>query len=532
MDWIQIVIGIFGGLGIFLYGMYLASEGLKRSASQHLKEFLKKVTKNQVYGSGAGVVLAAGLQSSSAATVMVVGFVNSGLMTLRQSMGVVLGSAIGTTLTVQLIAFKITDYALVFVGLGVLLFLVSSNQKFRYVGSILLGFGFVFFGMGMMTETMGPVQESPQFLEWFLAATDQPIFTVLIATLFTAIIQNSAATIAIAMTLAVGGTLTLESSLAIVYGANIGTVVTALISSLNASRDSQRTAVAHALFKIIGVLFFLPFTILFVQVLQSLGGTVERQIANAHTIFNIVNLLILLPFCNLFADWMTKLLKDKPEMSYTKYLDKNSLDFPTVAILNVQKELQRMSAKIKQGMFDPLLETLNHDGAKVRLSIVEEEKKIDRLYRGIYHYLKNIAEKDLTDQESRDSVQMLYVNNELEGVSDSLEQLGNLTIKFENGESDLSETEKKAIEGLYEEVYLSFCDSVVAFESRDKDKAMEVIHRNPKIVRLEKELRYQHFCFDGVESSRRSAVYTDVMNGLLKINYHCVNISQTMLGRM
>ncbi|MBM7095765.1 Na/Pi cotransporter family protein [Bacillus sp. H-16] len=530
MDLIQIILGVIGGLGIFLYGMHLASDGLKQSASKQLKSFLKRVTKNQVYGSGAGMVLAAVLQSSSAATVMVVGFVNAGLMTLRQSMGVVLGSAIGTTLTVQLIAFKVTDYALVFVSLGVLMFLIAKTQTIQHVGNIILGFGFVFFGMALMTNAMIPVQQSPEFMNWFVAATSNPIITILIATAFTAIIQNSAATIAIAMTLAVGGSMSMETAIAIVYGANIGTVITALISSLNASKDAQRTAVAHALFKIIGVLVFIPATFLFIQVLQTMGGSVERQIANAHTLFNIVNLLILLPFCNLFADWMTKLIKDKKSVDDFKYLDKNSLNFPTVALLNTQKELQYMAEKISERMFQPLLPIYVEEGSAVRQQIQSEEKRIDHLYRGIYHYLQEITEKKLTDDESRESLQMLYVNNDLEGISDIINELSSLSIKLEGNDILLSEWEKESIQTLFDNVFQNFQDAVECFSEKDHELATKVVHQNPAIIRLEKELRFKHFHTEGGPSSRVSSVYMDLLNGLLRINQHSVNISQTTLG--
>lgn len=527
---VQMVMGVLGGLGIFLYGMFVASEGLKKSASLHLKDFLSKVTKNQFYGSMAGIVLASVLQSSSAATVMVVGFVNAGLLTLRQAMGVMLGSAVGTTITVQLIAFKITDYALIFIALGVFIFFVAKPQV-KSLGSILLGFGFVFFGMGIITEAMLPIQNNPEFAEMFLYLTDNLYLTILIALVFTAIIQNSAATIAIAMTLAASGSLNIEAAIAIVYGANVGTVVTALISSISASKDAQRTAVAHAIFKLIGVLFFLPFTQLFVHGLEAVGGNIERQIANAHTVFNIVNLIILLPFCNKFADWMVTLLPYRDKVpKHLKYLDKESLEIPTVALVQTRKELGNMAKVIDDNMFKRFELLWDSQNPTHRQAVIRYEDIVDEIYKHIYHYLQKITKKDLTDEESNESLKYLYINNHLEGISDSLQQIAVTSTKLEDAQISLTEWEIKGISQLYTEVITSYHKAVQAFEENDKDKAMDVINRNTIILRMEKDLRYEHFNSGENTSSRLSSVYVDVMNELIMLNHHTVNISYTLIG--
>ncbi|MED1562608.1 hypothetical protein AJ85_01160 [Alkalihalobacillus alcalophilus ATCC 27647 = CGMCC 1.3604] len=529
MIW-PMVIGVLGGIGIFLYGMYIASEGLKKSASHHLKNFLSKVTKNQFFGSLAGITLAAVLQSSSAATVMVVGFVNAGLLTLRQAMGLMLGSAIGTTITVQLIAFKITDYALLFIALGVCIFLLSKQQM-KSIGSIVLGFGFVFFGMAIITDAMLPIQHNPELTNAFIYLTDNLLLTVLIALIFTAIIQNSAAAIAIAMTLAASGSLTIEASIAIVYGANVGTVVTALISSISSSKDAQRTAVAHAIFKIIGVLLFLPFTQLFVYGLEAVGGGIERQIANAHTIFNIVNLLVLLPFCNKFADWMVLLLPYKEKVTkHIKYLENESLEVPTIALIQTRKELGNMAKLIDEHMlhhFDDLLDAHN---PVHRQAVIRYEDNIDEIYKSIYHYLQKITQKDLTDEESEESLKYLYINNHLEGISDSLQHIALTTTKLEGAQTNLKEWEAKGISHLFEEVSTNYHMVINAFDENDREKAIEVINRNPIILRKEKDLRFQHFNSGSNQSSRLSSVYVDIMNELIMLNHHIVSISYTLIG--
>ncbi|MBB6449456.1 phosphate:Na+ symporter [Geomicrobium halophilum] len=527
MSWVQVSIQLLGGLAIFLYGMYVASEGLKKSSSHHLKQFLRKVTKNQWYGALAGAVLAAVLQSSTAATVMIVGFVNAGIISLRRAMGVMLGSAVGTTLTVQLIAFAITDYAIVFVILGVTLFFI--NSRFRSYGSVVLGFGFVFFGVGLMTEAMEPLRSSEAFVDFLLMISDYPILFVIAAAVFTAIVQNSAATIALALALTSGGPLSLESAVYIVYGANLGTVVTALISSLTTSKDAQRAALAHAIFKAIGVLVFLPFTSLFVQLLPYTGGGAERQIANAHTIFNIVNMLLLLPFCNRFANWMVKVLPDKKELpKHVKYIDQHSVQFPTVGLLQARKELENMSHRIRHRMF-PYLITMIHD-EKVRKMVIEEEQVIDHLYKAIYHHLQRIMEEDLNDKEAEEALKLLYFNNDMERMANIIKDMTRSIAKLDQGRKTLTKWERTKIEELYDEIVPHYDQAIKGFQENNESAAIDVIHTNPKILRLERELRYQHFYQGASSSSTVSVVFSDLMNGMLRIHQHSVNISHTLLG--
>ncbi|MFB4158535.1 Na/Pi cotransporter family protein [Geomicrobium sp. JSM 1781026] len=527
MDWIQISLQLLGGLAIFLYGMWIASDGLKQSASNHLKVFLQKVTKNQFYGAIAGIVLAAVMQSSTAATVMTVGFVNAGLISLRRALGIMLGSAVGTTITVQLIAFSITDYALAFVTLGVLLFLM--NVKMRAYGSIVLGFGFVFFGMGIMTAAMEPLQTDPVFMEYLAAISEQPLLAVVVAALFTAIVQNSAATIALAMALAANGSISLEAGVAIVYGANFGTVFTALISSVTASKDAQRAAVAHAIFKGIGVLIFLPLTSVFVAILPLFGGEIERQIANSHTLFNLVNLFILLPFCDRFAVWMTKLMPKKELPSkYVKHLDRDASAIPAVGLLQARKELEVVTERVSEHMFPHLLSMIEDD--KARQQVVQQERIIDVVYKATYHHLQRIMENNLNDKESEEALKLLYVNNDLERLTNVMKEMARAMNKLENKHKMLNDWEREKIQQLFEEVEQGFSHASKAFSNNREEEALQVIYNNPKIQRMEREMRYEHFYYGSGSSSTVSVVFSDLMNLMLRIHQHSVNMSHTMLG--
>ncbi|EZH67090.1 hypothetical protein DH09_03910 [Bacillaceae bacterium JMAK1] len=530
MDWLTISLQMAGGLAIFLYGMYIASDGLKRAASTRLRTFLQKVTKNQVYGALAGIVLAAAMQSSTAATVMTVGFVNAGLISLRRALGVMLGSAVGTTLTVQLIAFSITDYALAFVTLGVLLFLI--NIRIRSYGSIILGFGFVFFGMGLMTGAMEPLQYNEQFTQWMTLLSGNLWLAVFAGIAFTAVIQNSAATIAIAMTLASTGAISLEAGVGLVYGANFGTVFTAMISSLTATIDAKRAAVAHAIFKFIGVLIFLPFTTLFIQLLTFIGGDLERQLANAHTLFNVVNVIVLLPFCNRFAILMERLMpkSDRHKTSYHKYIDQTTAKFPTVGLLQARKEIEHMLARVQSRMFPELLQMMESDRA--RKIIMEEEKVIDSLYKTTFHHLRRITEQHLKDSETNEAIKLLSINNDVERQTNVMKEMARALSKLEARQKELNHWERANIEALYKEVSESFVHTSRAFVEHDTELAIRVVYNNPKVQRMEREMRYGHFYHGSGSSSTVSMIYADVMNGMLRIHQHNVNLSQTLLDRV
>ena len=278
--------GLFGGMGMFLYGMEMMSDGMKVTAGNSMRTILEKLTSNKYLAVFVGAFVTMVIQSSSATTVMLVSFVNSGLLAFSQALGVILGSNIGSTVTAQIVAFKVTDYALLLIAAGSLMSLFSKKDTVKNLGYVILGFGLLFYGMKVMSDTMKPLRSDPAFNS-ILTSFENPFLGILAGAIFTALVQSSSATTGIVITLASGGSITLEAGIPLIFGANIGTCITALLAGLNASRDAKRVAVAHVTFNFIGVLLFCFWIPTFADLISQTSQNIPRQIANAHTIFNL-----------------------------------------------------------------------------------------------------------------------------------------------------------------------------------------------------------------------------------------------------
>lgn len=315
MNVFSILIQLMGGLGLFIYGMKLMGDGLENAAGEGLKKILEKVTSNRVMAVLIGASITAVIQSSSATTVMVVGFVNAGLMTLAQSAGVIMGANIGTTITAQLVAFKLDSVAPIFVFLGTILVMFSKAKQRKEIGNIILGFGILFTGMGFMSSSMAPLASSPTFSSVLIAVGDNWLIGILSGLTITAILQSSSATTGILIALASTGTITIDIALPIVFGCNIGTCITAILASIGTNRTAHKAALIHLIFNIVGTIIFIPFMGLLAQFVQNTSPSdVSRQIANAHTVFNIVNTSLLLPFSNYIIKFINKIVPDDPEI--------------------------------------------------------------------------------------------------------------------------------------------------------------------------------------------------------------------------
>ena len=298
----MVIISLLGGLGLFIYGMKIMGDGLENAAGEGLKNILEKVTKNPIIAVVVGAIVTAVIQSSSATTVMVVGFVNAGLMNLAQAAGIIMGANIGTTITAQLVAFKLTDIAPLFVFVGAMIVMFAKMQKKKEIGNIILGFGILFIGMGMMSEAMEPLRESAMFQQILLTIADKWYLGVIAGALVTAVLQSSSATTGILVALANAGAISIAGALPIVLGCNIGTCITAMLSTVGTNKTAHRAAMMHLIFNVTGTLIFLPLlaTGWLAEIVSSMSSVVSKQIANAHTIFNITNTLIMLPLIPIF----------------------------------------------------------------------------------------------------------------------------------------------------------------------------------------------------------------------------------------
>lgn len=297
METIKVIIQLMGGLGLFIYGMKLMGDGLENAAGDGLKSILEKVTSNRLMGVAIGAIVTMVIQSSSATTVMVVGFVNAGLMSLAQAAGIIMGANIGTTITAQLVAFKLDQIAPLFVFVGAALVMFARAKKRREIGNIILGFGILFTGMGIMSGAMKPLASSPAFTNILIAIGDNWFIGIIAGAAITAILQSSSATTGILIALATTGTIDIGLALPVVFGCNIGTCITAMIASIGTNKTAHKAALLHLIFNIVGTIIFLPFLGVLARFVQYTSpDDVSRQIANAHTVFNIANTALLLPF--------------------------------------------------------------------------------------------------------------------------------------------------------------------------------------------------------------------------------------------
>ena len=342
--------GLFGGLAIFIFGMEMMSEGMKKSAGSKMRAILAALTKNPVIGLFVGAFVTMVIQSSSATTVMLVSFVQAGLMSFAQTLGVILGADIGTTITAQLIAFKLTDYALLMIAVGFGFKIFAKTDNTRNIGEAILGFGILFYGMKLMSDVMKPLRTYPGFID-VMKELENPLLGLLVGTVFTSLIQSSAASIGVVIVLAQQGLITLEAGIPIIFGANIGTCITAGLASIGTSREAKRVALAHVLFKVAGVMIFIFWIPGFAELIRTLavkfGSDIARQIANAHTIFNVSLAIIFIPFTNLFAGLIQRLLPGREEEAGIKFetwhLDESTISSPALAIDLARAEISLMA---------------------------------------------------------------------------------------------------------------------------------------------------------------------------------------------
>ncbi|MDW7673470.1 MAG: Na/Pi cotransporter family protein [Bacillota bacterium] len=526
---------LFGGLGLFLYGTNLTSEGLQKETAAKMNAIIQKLTANKYSSVLTGIILTVFLQSSSATTVLLVSFVSASILSLSQALGIILGAAIGTTFTVQLIAFKVTDYALFFVGLGAFLKLFGTSDRWKNIGLAVLGFGFLFYGMVVMSNAMLPLRSYPLFIDSLISLSERPILMLLVATVLTSIIQSSAATIALAMSLAFQGAIPVEATLPIVFGANVGTTTTALISSLTSSREAKKVAIAHLIFKVVGVLIFLPFLDLFHKVNIALTTDIPRQIANAHTIFNVVNTITFLPFTAQFARFMDKLLPPlENEEKIVKHLDERVIDVPDLAFQLARNEIIHMGELVKKQL-EVIPDAIRHRCINSTKLMIEKERKIDILHKAITKYLTTITQKNLTESQSETEVRLLYIANDFEHLGDVAISMTKLANKMIRLDLSIPEADWNDLLKMQSIIGDNFEKVVASFKNEDYNLAGEVIKSHPKALRLEKNLRYNHFLrMTQLQDNEveLSSVHLDIINNYLRINSHLVSIAQAVMGNI
>lgn len=536
MKTIEMVMSLFGGLGLFLFGMNMMGDGLQNAAGDKLKGFFQKLTSNPLKGVMTGAIITAIIQSSSATTVMVVGFVNAQLMNLYQATAVIMGANVGTTVTSQLVALNIDVFVPVFIGIGSLVVLFAKKSNVKQIGSIVLGFGILFLGMSMMKDSMEPLKDSPVFMEVLKKLDGNMFLGILTGLAMTAILQSSSATTGILIALSGTGVITINMIIPVLFGCNIGTCVTALLSSIGTSKTARKAAIIHLLFNVIGTLLFIPlFGALSYAVteLPILGSTdVKRQIANAHTIFNIGNTIVLLPFIGLLVKAANKIIKgnDEEEKYGVTFIDERLLESPAIAIAQTVKEITRMANKSKDNL-GLAMEAFRTGDSELIEKVYKNEKLINILEDEITRYLIEISKLDLADKDHVKIDSLFHVINDAERIGDHAENIVDLASEKKVKKLKMSEEAEQELDKMFKSTIESLDISISMLETTTYEKLEEVVKIEENIDLLERKCRQSHInrLNKGTCDATIGTMFLDIASNLERIGDHSMNIAQASI---
>lgn len=537
MNWFELSMGLFGGLAIFLFGMEQMSEALKLVAGERMKMILQKLSSNRVAGVATGAVATAVVQSSSVTTVLVVGFITAGLMTLPQALGVILGANIGTTITAQIIAFKVTKFALLMIAAGFGVFFLARKQQIKQWGMLLLGLGLVFYGMSVMGDAMKPLRSFQPFLD-LMISMENPLTGILVAALFTGLVQSSSATTGIVIVMATEGLVSLEAGIALALGANIGTCVTAALAAIGKPREAVRAAAAHLVFNIVGVLLVAPFVPQFAELVASLpaeaaanGSFVPREIANAHTVFNVGMTLVFLPFLGPLARALKRFIPDAEEKpaTLTQHLDESLVRTPFAAISTARDELRHM-AELVEGMLDKLPGAIFSANAQDIEALKAEEEKVTTLHRHIASYLSRVTTEQLAEDTADDLMAVMTASMALKNIAHNAAAT---VARASEADTRLYEDDKDTVallEQYHQQVLKAFQQATEGFLADDWSLATETVMMKNAMAELEDELRGKNLeHLRTVSTTTDMVAYThqmEIIEDLDRIYHHSLQIAQ------
>jgi phosphate:Na+ symporter len=550
IEWASLVMGLLGGLGLFLFGLEQMTVALKAVAGDRMRSVLSKLTTNRFTAMLTGAFVTAVIQSSSVTTVLIVSFISSGLMSLSQSVGVILGANIGTTVTAQIIAFKVTKLALGMIAAGFALAFLSRRESLRHHGNGILALGLVFLGMTVMGEAMAPLRHHPGFLTW-MVRMENPLFGILAAAVFTGLVQSSSATTGVVIAMASQGLITLPAGIALIFGANVGTCVTAMLAAIGKPREAVRAAVVHVLFNVIGVLLWIglipqlaEWVTEFSPHAPGLTGAdlraadTPRQIANAHTLFNVVNAFVFLPFATLLASIVERLVPDRPladeEEIRARYLDEALLDSPSLALQRVRLELTHMGRCVNH-MLGASIEPVLRGGREDLNAVETLDEPIDRLHEHIITYLGKISRRPLTDSQTDELLQMMDLSGSLESVGDVIETdlVAQGYARIDAG-FQISEPTIRVISELHDRVASALRMSIDALDRDDADSARKVVAMKPDIRHLaDSAARHEADRLVAPASDRMRAysIETDIIEHLRRVYYFAKRIAHGVIER-
>lgn len=523
------VIQLFGGIGIFLYAIRMISDSLQLLAGNSLQNLIGMLTKTPILGVAIGALVTVLIQSSSATTVMTVSFVDAGLMTLKQAIGVIMGANIGTTITGQIIAFKIKDYVYIFIIIGVFLHMFGSTNRQKYLGSGLLGFGLLFIGMQTMESSMSVLRTRSDI---FLMFSENPFMGLLAGTLLTLVVQSSSATVGLTIVLGTQGLLPLEAAIPIVLGDNIGTTITAILASIGTKRSAKQACLAHVLFNVLGVCIFFPFIPLYTEFIAASASSIGHQIANAHTFFNLTNTIIFLPFVSIFAQLIIKIIPNNPKDKNraVNFLDEKLIGLsPTIAVESVKNECVNMGSVLLETI-DTLEEIIFKHNSSLKRDLLRQEDTLDDIYSAIQSYSQKIMRAGVTDKEiARLHAYMNYASD-MERIGDKCKLL--MTLEEEkSGKQNISEKARERLYDMFKEA--SSCVEVVVqnipLPLERAEEMRPVFEKHFDNVRvMEEDIRAWHLerLSNGECNSMMGLAYIDSISAVERMAYRAKKIGQ------
>jgi phosphate:Na+ symporter len=539
---------LLGGLGLFLFGMHLLSEGLQLASGERLRKILETLTRNRLRGTAVGAIVTALIQSSSATTVMLVGFVNAGLMTFTQSVPVIFGANIGTTVTAQIVAFDVKTLSFPCLAVGFLMYMLGSKRKIKYAGQAILGFGVLFLGIELMKGAMAPFKNSGAFESWIQEYGSNPLLGLLLGLVTTSIIQSSSATTGMLVAMASAGLLgsggvdSLRIAIPIILGCNIGTCITAWIASLGASLPAKRVAVAHYLFNISGSFIFLPLTPWFARLVmtvsKALGAgpeNVARQVAWAHTLFNVIITLFWLPLLNQFVTlvkWAKRGKEPLPERD-PLFLDPRIFHNPSVALEMARKEISRM-ARVTLNMLKTsvgFLEKMERGGRK---TVLEQESIVDGLAHSITDYLTRLSQEALSDEQSETLAGFMHAVNDVERIGDHAENIMYLATTKKENDLNFSEEAKRELENISSTVFRMYEGIIEAFEQEKPEQAREYQSLEHEVDQMASQFRRNHIkrLNLGQCDGQAGVIFLDTLSNLERVGDLANNLGHVTTGAL
>lgn len=534
----QMIFEFLGGLGIFLFGIKFMGDGLQKSAGDRLRDLLDRFTTNPLMGVLAGMLVTILIQSSSATTVITVGLVSAGFMTLRQAIGVIMGANIGTTVTAFIIGINVGEYALPIIATGAILLFFFKSKKIHNFGQIVFGFGALFYGLELMSGGMKPLRTLESFQELTVSLSTNPILGVIVGTVFTVIVQSSSATIGILQGLFSENLVDLDAALPVLFGDNIGTTITAVLAAIGTSVAAKRAAAVHVLFNLIGTAIFLlllkPFTFVIASLQSGLGLNPEMTIAFAHGIFNSTNTLIQLPFVAVLAFIVTKLIPgEDSEMEYrARHLDPVFIEqSPSIALGQAKEEVLRMGQFAIKGLEE------THEFMKTKLpkhsgNAMQLEDAINNLDRKITDYLVELATSSISEHESEEHMMLMNTIRDIERIGDHYENIIELIEYQQANKVKITDTAMDDLEEMFMLTISTVSEAIEALDHKDKEAALHVVQKEEAIDKMERKLRKQHIIRlnEGLCSPQAGIVYVDIISNLERIGDHAVNIAEAVLG--